>query len=519
MCSLRPYRHAVKSIRKLMFLLGKTTRPPAIKWGTALRILTLLPIALSTQPATAGPEQSVVQILNYTQQPDWVEPWRFSRVSGGLGSGFVIDGNRIMTNAHVVSWSKQLIVHRYQDPKPYRAEIEFIGHDCDLAVLKVEDASFFEGIEALQIGELPKVRSTVTTYGYPSGGRQISYTSGVVSRIEVQRYVQVSNRSLLAVQTDAAINPGNSGGPVIQENRVVGVSFQGKPGLENAGFFIPPNVIRHFLKDIEDGTYHGFPDAGLGVVKLTNPAFRRALGLPDNSQGARIDSLYHPFPETHQLIRENDVILEVSGYEVGSDGMILYHGNRVHSAILFDAIQHGGSIDLKIWRDGTAIEIELPVYVIRADRIAGNQYELPPYLIVGGLVFTELSTNYLSALGRDWRQNVNSETLYELLFRGKQDEASANAKPVVLSKVLKHPSNVDFGVGTRSILAEVNGQSINSMRDLKAALEHGEDDFHRFRFLSGREEALSRSTALAADKELLKQYNIPAAYRLEQDND
>ena len=123
------------------------------------------------------------------------------------------------------------------------------------------------------------------------------------------------------------------------------------------------------------------------------------------------------------------------------------------------------------------------------------------------------------ALGRDWRQNVNSETLYELLFRGKQDEASANAKPVVLSKVLKHPSNVDFGVGTRSILAEVNGQSINSMRDLKAALEHGEDDFHRFRFLSGREEALSRSTALAADKELLKQYNIPAAYRLEQDND
>ncbi|MBL00126.1 MAG: peptidase S1, partial [Opitutales bacterium] len=113
----------------------------------------------------ADPEKSVVQIINYAQGPNWVEPWRFSRVASGLGSGFVIEGNRIMTNAHVVSWSKQLVVHRYQDPKPYRATVEFIGHDCDLAILKVEDEAFFEGIEALQIGELPAARSSVTTYG------------------------------------------------------------------------------------------------------------------------------------------------------------------------------------------------------------------------------------------------------------------------------------------------------------------------------------------------------------------
>ena len=88
-----------------------------------------------------------MQIINYAQRPSWIEPWRFSNVSGGLGSGFVIEGQRVMTNAHVVSWSKQIILHRYQDPKPYHARIEFIGHDCDLAVLKVDDPQFFEGIE------------------------------------------------------------------------------------------------------------------------------------------------------------------------------------------------------------------------------------------------------------------------------------------------------------------------------------------------------------------------------------
>lgn len=464
--------------------------------------------------AWAGPEQSVVQITNYTQQPDWVEPWRFSPVRGGMGSGFVIEGQRIMTNAHVVSWSKQLVVYRYQDPKPYRATVEFVGHDCDLAVLRVGDPAFFESIPALKIGQLPDVRSTVVTYGYPAGGRQISYTSGVVSRIEVQRYVQPNNRSLLAVQTDAAINPGNSGGPVIQDGKVAGVSFQGKPGLENAGFFIPPNIVRHFLRDIEDGTYNGFPDAGISIVKLTNPAFREALGLPQNNVGARIDTLLQPFPETHQRLQENDVVFEVSGYEVGSDGTILYEGNRVHCAVLFDAIQHGESIELKIWRDNEALDIKLPLYVNREDRISGNQYEPPPYMIVGGLVFTELSNNYLGSLGRNWRKKVSPETLYELIYRNRMSEAEAQVKPVVLSKILKHSDNVDFAVGPRSILTELNGRDISNMQDLKATLENTDNAFYRFRFLSGLEEALSRADASAAEQQLIQQYNIPALRRL-----
>ena len=87
-------------------------------------------------------------------------------------TGFVIKGKRIMTNAHVVSWARQILVHRYQDPRPYVAEVEFIGHDCDLAVLTVEDKRFFENLEPLDFGDLPKVRSAVLTYGYPAGAKR-----------------------------------------------------------------------------------------------------------------------------------------------------------------------------------------------------------------------------------------------------------------------------------------------------------------------------------------------------------
>ena len=123
--------------------------------------------------------------------------------------------------------------------------------------------------------------------------------------------------------------------------------------------------------------------------------------------------------------------------------------------------------------------------------------------------------NYLSSLGRNLGESVGSRTHYELFFRSHQSEELARAKPVVLSKVLKHPSNVDFGVAAREVVTEVNGQTINSMTDLKAALSNSTDDFHRFRFLSGAEEALHTADARRAEAILLKQYNIPSAERLE----
>ncbi|WPJ98235.1 hypothetical protein SH580_04035 [Coraliomargarita algicola] len=135
------------------------------------------------------------------------------------------------------------------------------------------------------------------------------------------------------------------------------------------------------------------------------------------------------------------------------------------------------------------------------------------------MVFTELSNNYCNALGNNWLKNFSTAALYQLLYRAFQDEAGARATPIVLSKVLKHPSNIDFGVHTKSILTKVNGQEIHSMQDLLKAVNAPLDDYHRFEFLSGRVEALRRDAAERANAELLQTYQIPQAYRIEAHND
>jgi S1-C subfamily serine protease len=149
-------------------------------------------------------------------------------------------------------------VSRAYDPEKYMAYIEIVGHECDLAILRVKDKAFFEGLKPLSLGTLPKLRDDVAVYGFPTGGDKISITEGVVSRIEIQPYAH-SDRNLLAVQIDAAINPGNSGGPVIQKGKIIGIAFQTNTEGENIGYMVPVPIIEHFLTDIEDGKYDGFP--------------------------------------------------------------------------------------------------------------------------------------------------------------------------------------------------------------------------------------------------------------------
>jgi S1-C subfamily serine protease len=403
----------------------------------------LLLVSAATAAVNTAPEKSVIQIYNFSQSVVWDAPWRFDPVRRSSGTGFLIKGKRIMTNAHVVSWAKQILVRKYQDPRPYPAKVVFIGHDCDLAVLEVEDPGFYEGLEALDLGELPKVRSTVITYGYPAGGEQISYTRGVVSRIELQTYVHPGNRALIGVQTDAAINPGNSGGPVIQDGLVVGVAFQGAVGLENTGFFISPTVINHFLKDIEDKTYHGFPYAGIRVMALQNPAHRRSLGLSEVGPGARIDAIV-PTSGAKGILEENDVILKIGDYEVGSDATILFDGNRLHMTAALHPAQHGDKVQMSILRQGQEKTVQVPMLVSDEEKILSNQYDiLPRYYIYGGLIFTPLSLDYLKTFGRNWSDAASAEVVYELYYRRTEHPEINRSEPIALAGTLSHPVNAN----------------------------------------------------------------------------
>src|SRR5438876_7605236 len=99
----------------------------------------IVPVPVAPAKPNGPIQKSLVRITATEVEPDYRAPWNAGALQRGVGAGFVIDGNRIMTNAHVVSNSRYLTVERDGDPNKYPARVQFVAHDCDLAVITVSD--------------------------------------------------------------------------------------------------------------------------------------------------------------------------------------------------------------------------------------------------------------------------------------------------------------------------------------------------------------------------------------------
>src|SRR5436190_1065072 len=280
-------------------------------------------------PKPNGPVQkSLVRITATAVDPDYKAPWNAGGLQRGVGAGFVITGNRIVTNAHVVANSRYVTVERDGDPNKYPAMVQFIANDCDLALITVSAPDFFKNMLPLKFGGIPALESTVSAYGYPIGGERMSVTTGIISRIDFQLYTHSSIDQHLAIQISAQINPGNSGGPVMQNAKVVGVAFQGYSGdvAQGVAYMIPTPVINRFLKDVSNGHYDEYPDMAITYSKLQNPAQRRFLGLQDDDRGVLVSSVVAAGP---------------------SDG-ILYPGDLLFQPLSLDMLEAYRTSDLRL---------------------------------------------------------------------------------------------------------------------------------------------------------------------------
>jgi S1-C subfamily serine protease len=469
-----------------------------------------LPLALY-----ADVKKSVVLISNASQSWRFDQPWKKTGMRRGTGTGFIIKGNRIMTNAHVVSNSRYLEVKRLGDHTKYVAKVINIAHDCDLAILEIVGSpNFFKTMVPLEFGYLPKINSTVTTYGFPVGGSQISVTQGVVSRIQQSSYSHSGNDSHLVIQTDAAINPGNSGGPVMQKGKVVGVAFQGLRQADNIGYLIPTSVVRHLLKDIEDGKVDGFGEIGIHFrYDLQNPMVRSLLKLPKDSSGVLITRTFPNMPSDNML-KVGDVITEVDKYSIGNDGYVLLDGREIEFTEVMERLQVGEKIKMKIWRDKKEVQLELPMIRWKMVVPHHNPYdETPPYYIYGGMCFTPLSRGYLATLG-GWKKAPLSVRQLYLEIYGDKKFVKHKECPV-FSTLLPHEVNQGAENFQGLVIEKVNGEVVKSMRDLKNKIEKSNKEFIHLKFI-GQDIplVLLKKATTNSNEEILNKYHIKSGERL-----
>ncbi len=459
--------------------------------------------------AHAGNElkHSVIKIFTVSKKYDYDNPWQLRGQLKGTGSGCIISGNRILTSAHVVADNSFLQVKKAGEARKYIARVAAISHESDLAILEVRDKNFFLNAKPVPLGTLPQVRDKVAVYGFPTGGDELSITEGVVSRIEQRRYAH-SNANLLTCQIDAAINPGNSGGPVILHNRIIGVAFQSSTQGENLGYMVPVPVIKHFLKDIMDGNYRGFPSMGIFFQKMESPELRKFFKLKKPLSGVRVAEILLESP-ARGILKKDDILLKIDGVSIANDGSVEFRpGERTALNYIVQKKYINDRVSLEVLREGRRLSLKLRLSLpMNSTRLVPfEQYDEPPtYYINGGLVFVPLTQNYLQTWGRQWYFSAPAKLMNYYLNGFRTEEKK---EVVLLSKVLADEINLGYHNLENLVIVKVNGRDIHDMKSLVKAFRENKKKYNVIVDDMNRKIIINRKKAEKLGGQILARYRI-----------
>ncbi len=439
---------------------------------------------------------SVFKVHTTALNFDYKHPWREPSIQRWTGSGMVLEDGRLLTNAHVAGDSVYMEIRLAGDEKRYTATLKQVKHDCDLALLEVDDPEFWEKVQPLQLRDIDDLQQgdKVQVKGFPMGGDRMSVTEGIVSRTEVDYYAH-SLKTLKVTQVDAPINPGNSGGPVFDEHgNIVGVAHQGYSGGQNLGYMIPLSVIKHFLRQVELGK-DGFPELGIDYQGMQNSALRREYGV--DGSGVLVTKV-PPMSALSGTIQPEDVITSIDGVPVNNDGTVYMsptHKIELEALVQDKAI--GDEMTIRFIRNG----IEREESVVLSKQMGDEEltfveeHDKPPtYAVISGqLVVQPVTLNYMMAAHKPFPS---------------PDKQLENQQLICISNVLASDATHGYASCENQLIAKVNGLPITSMNDLLAAVEGNEDDTHVIKLINGKTIVIDNVDE-EKEQALLGKYYIP----------
>jgi S1-C subfamily serine protease len=453
----------------------------------------------------------VVKVYATRRAPDFVAPWSKGSPHEGSGSGVVIDGKRILTNAHVVLYANQIFVQGSQSTDRVPAKATAVAPGMDLAILEVERRSFFDDHPPLAVADdIPAMKQTVNVYGFPIGGEQMSVTQGIVSRIE---YTNINFLvEGLRIQIDAALNPGNSGGPAVSEGKITGLVYSKNERGENIGYLIAAEEIRMFLHDIRDGVYHGKLQLWDYLGPTQNEALRAKLGLEKQS-GAMV---YAPYSTAADYpLKKWDVVTRIGGHPLDSEGQVKIRDDlRLSFEYFVPKMARQGRVRLAIVRDGKTREVDAPVRTDGNFVVPFLAGKYPRYFIYGPMVFVPASQELLHVLTDVSFASRLIEIRSPLLARGMDHPAFDGEEIVTLGcRLLPHKISKGYELSPFSVVSRVNGTAVRNLSQAVELLRDAKGEFLTIE-LAGASPPLvfRRSELLPATEDVLSDEAVRKPY-------
>ena len=458
-----------------------------------MRILLFLSVINSSKGSADGLDRSIV-LINVTKQPPSIEsPWEQQAIKPTQSLGTVVDGGFILVTAFAVMDAKLIEMKRIGQDSVQQLRVKFMDRECNLALLELLDKENAIRLVPLDIGDKIPIGTAANLYSAPKGGKFIvhqAYLSAVAVYKSSTSYMNEINYLFKIQGTGLGWSE-----PVLSDGKVVGLTAGQN---HEYAYAIPAQIIEHFLSDSLDQEYRGFPTLGISTQTLGSGNLRTLLNADKIGVGVGVRITEVPNISPFQgILKKNDILMSIDGKAINGEGMINdpLWGTIAYPAFV-NTLYAGDKATIKFLRNG---EVQTATAELR--RFNSNARLIPyfrsgevvPHLIFGGLVFQEVTYEYLMAWGTAWRQNAPSN-LIDIWDSGNDVIAPGSQRVVVLNRVMADEFNFGYEEISDTIVKMVNGLPVRSLADLedhlKNPLSRGNEQYTKIGLAEGNGEII-----------------------------
>ena len=476
----------------------------------------------TVMPAALAKEKQLALVrVNVTGQPyDYFRPWQKKAPLSKRALGAVLSKGRVLVTADLVANQNFVELERAESGEKSAANVEVIDYEANLAVLVPVEKNFLNGITPLDIATDTVVGDRLAAWQLEATGTLIA-TEGLVTTIQMTRYPADLEQFLTyRVSISMQYRENSYTIPLVKNNKLAGLLLRYDPRAQIVDA-IPAPIITHFLKEAESPQYRGFPSAGFSFFPTRDPELRKFAGETGKPSGVYVTSVEPNMPAMKAGLQVGDIVTSIANHEIDPNGNYVdpLYGKLEFTNLITGRAFAGDVVPFQIQRDGKPMQLNVTL-----EHRASKDYVVPPYsldeppdyLVVGGLIFQELSRQYLKEWGPNWQREAPQRFVYLDHFQSELFPEDGR-HIVILSQTL--PSNDTIGYEELAYLTvkKVNGKEIKSLNDLAEAVKQPlEGGFIKIETEEDPKQIELDAAAVAAEAPSLQEnYGISSLQRLD----
>jgi S1-C subfamily serine protease len=487
-------------------------------------LVTLTGALAKKEPGVAASMSTQKQLalvrVNVTGQSyDYFRPWQKKAPFSKRALGAVLSKGRVLVTADLVANQNYVELERAETGEKTAAEVQVIDYEANLALLEPTEKTFLNGITPLEITADTVVGDRLAAWQLEPTGALLA-TEGLVTTVQTTEYpIDVGEFLTYRVSIPMQYRENSYTVPLVKNNKLAGLllRYDSRSQLLDA---IPAPIITHFLKEADSQNYRGFPSAGFSFFPTRDPELREFSGEKGKSGGVYVTNVEPNTPAMKAGLQVGDIVTAVADREIDQNGNYVdpLHGKIEFTNLLTAHAYAGDVVPFRVQRNGKPIQINVTLEHRDAKEYVSPPYNLdrpPRYYVLGGLIFQELSRQYLKEWGPTWERSAPQRLVY---FDHFQSELfpEGNRRVVILSQVLPADSTIGYDDLSYLTVTKVNGKEIKSLDDLAEAVKQPIEGFIKIETEEDPKQiALDAAQVASEAPNLQENYGISSLQRLD----